>query len=267
MSYGYVYCMTNVCFPNLCKIGCVNSGKTSHSRALSLSTASVPLPYVVQFDIKVNNPHKYEKILHTILKPFHFKKEFFKCKSDDIIKYFNYEKMYEYDKTINIKDFADNYLTIYNKPNVDISVNDIERTNDETNDIFIQMETPPDIQCDPNTMLDIVNETEYNCVFCDKCYETYNSLYAHYRSKHYDEYRNRRNEMLEQSKLNKCNICNMKLNSKSSRYRHMAKCKEQINILHQRKINTIQNIKKESDLNIKIDKIIDLITALYNVKI
>ena len=59
----------------------------------------------------------------------------------------------------------------------------------------------------------------------------------------------------------------MKLNSKSSRYRHMAKCKEQINILYQRKINTIQNIKKEPDLNIKIDKIIDLITALYNVKI
>ena len=161
MNYGYVYCMTNVCFPNLCKIGCVNSGKTSHSRALSLSTASVPLPYVVQFDIKVNNPHKYEKILHTILKPFHFKKEFFKCKSDDIIKYFNYETIYEYDKTININDFADNYLTIYNKPNVDINVNDIEGTNDETNDIFIQMDSPPNIQCDPNTMLDIVNETEY----------------------------------------------------------------------------------------------------------
>ena len=58
-----------------------------------------------------------------------------------------------------------------------------------------------------NKSPDIINETNHICIFCNKWYETYNSLYAHYRSKHEDEYKNKRNEILEQSKLNKCNMC------------------------------------------------------------
>ncbi len=275
MSYGYVYCMTNESIPNLCKIGFVNSGNTSHSRAALLSNASVPLPFIVEFDIKVYNPHKYEKILHSILKPFHFKKEFFKCKSDNIIKFFNYETLYKYDKTVDIDDFADNYLTIYNKPNVDININNIEEEYTENKDLIIQIdtqssellqhnlieETPIQQLLNDNEITDSINKTRFDCVFCNKYYENYNSLYSHYRSKHDKEYRNRYNKRLEQSKMNKCNICGIVLNNKSAKYRHMIKCTEELNTAH-KTINNIQKIKNEPELNNKIDKLIDAITSL-----
>ena len=65
-NYGYVYCITNKYMPQICKIGFVNKpDKTSHDRARELSRhTNCPMPFEVVFDIKVKNPHKYEKIIH-----------------------------------------------------------------------------------------------------------------------------------------------------------------------------------------------------------
>lgn len=278
-DYGYVYCMTNEAMPNLCKVGYVNIGNTSHSRAITLSAStSIPLPFIVEFDIKVKNPCKYEKILHTIFDSlnYRFKKEFFKCTVDDIINFFNYDAIYKYDKTADINDFAVDYLTIYNKNNNNIVISD-DNIHVENEKNIIQS----DIQ--KNVGLNIIDKSDspnneikkelsinkkpdiYNCIYCDKVFKSYNSMNNHYRLVHRDEHKQKRREIINQPKVYKCNICGIVLNNKSAKYRHIEKCKEMTRIANE-KINNIQKIKNEPDLNNKIDKLIDLITILKNTK-
>jgi hypothetical protein len=102
--------------PNICKIGFTNKpDKTSHDRAKELSRhTNCPAPFEVVFDIKVKNPKKYEKIIHKNLKNYRInkKREFFNCKPEDIIKYFDKNELIK--NNVNIYDFPDNYLTKYN---------------------------------------------------------------------------------------------------------------------------------------------------------
>jgi len=114
MNYGYVYCLTNESLPNIYKIGFTNTiDKTSEDRAKELFNTSIPTPYKVLFDIKVNNPHKYEKIIHNKLKNYRInkKREFFKCSIDDILLYFKKENIITNDNENN--DFPDNYFQNY----------------------------------------------------------------------------------------------------------------------------------------------------------
>jgi hypothetical protein len=101
--------------PNICKIGYVNKPeKTSHDRAKELSRhTNCPIPFEVVFDIKVKNPKIYEKIIHTKLKNHRInkKREFFECKPEDIIKYFDKNELIKND----VDDFPDNYMIIYKK--------------------------------------------------------------------------------------------------------------------------------------------------------
>lgn len=119
MNYGYVYCMINDSMPDLCKIGCVNTiNKTSHDRANELTNStSCPLPFKVVFDIKVREPFKYEKIIHNKLNNFreNRKREFFRCKPEDIEEYFKMENLIEIDEEK--YDFAINYFNKYNEQN------------------------------------------------------------------------------------------------------------------------------------------------------
>ena len=115
-NYGYVYCLTNKYMPNLCKIGFVNTeNKTSFDRAKELSShTNCPEHFEVEFDIKVKNPHKYERRIHKKLKNFRInpRREFFLCKPEDIIKYFNKNNLIKFfDEN---DDFPENYLTKYN---------------------------------------------------------------------------------------------------------------------------------------------------------
>ena len=116
-NYGFVYCITNKYMPNLCKIGFVNTeNKTSHHRAKELSLhTNCPEHFEVEFDIKVKNPHKYEKRIHEKLKNFRINKrrEFFQCNPDDIIKYFNRDNLIRSHDELD--DFHEDYLKIYNK--------------------------------------------------------------------------------------------------------------------------------------------------------
>jgi hypothetical protein len=107
--------MTNESLIGLCKLGHVHvPDKISQKRAKELSNTSIPTDYKVEFDIKVKNASKYEKILHNKLRDIRFtqNKEFFKCEPDDIMKYFKLENLItcEEDKY----DFPDNYFTLYN---------------------------------------------------------------------------------------------------------------------------------------------------------
>lgn len=121
-NYGYVYCLTNKYMPDLCKIGYVNTeNKTSLDRAKELSSnTSCPIIFQVVYDIKVKNPQKYEKRIHKKLKHFRInpRREFFLCKPEDIIKYFNRDNLIRsHDE---LEDFHENYLNKYNTNNTNI---------------------------------------------------------------------------------------------------------------------------------------------------
>ena len=139
-KYGYVYCITNKYMPNICKIGYVNTdNKTSHDRAKELSRhTNCPILFDVEYDIKVKNPNKYEKRIHKKLQELRInkKREFFNCKPQDIIKYFNKDVLIKYADELN--DFSDNYLTIYKKNNKIVTYNTFiyKSINEFYNDIY-----------------------------------------------------------------------------------------------------------------------------------
>jgi hypothetical protein len=119
-NYGFVYCITNKYMPNLCKIGFVNTeNKTSFDRAKELSQHTCcPFPFEVEFDIKVKNPHKYERRIHKKLNNLRINKrrEFFQCNPDDIIKYFNRDNLIKsHDE---LEDFPENYFNKYNNTDI-----------------------------------------------------------------------------------------------------------------------------------------------------
>jgi hypothetical protein len=127
MNYGFIYCLSNDSLSNIYKIGFTNTiDKTSEDRAKELSNTSIPTPYKVLFDIKVNNPHKYEKIIHDKLIDFriNLKREFFKCSIDNILLYFKKENIITNEDDNN--DFPDNYFNNYFDNNINIdTINDI----------------------------------------------------------------------------------------------------------------------------------------------
>lgn len=141
-NYGYVYCLTNKYMPNICKIGFTNKlGKTSHDRAKELARhTNCPVPFEVEFDIKVRNPERYERIIHRKLKTFRInpKREFFECKPQDIIKYFDKSNLINNNCD---EDFPDNYLTNYNCKEIDKTdqINKIDKIDKNDNILNIKI--------------------------------------------------------------------------------------------------------------------------------
>jgi len=126
-NYGYVYCMTNKYMPTLCKIGFVDTkNKTPFDRARELSAhTNCPVPFEVIFYIKVKNPYKYEKRIHSKIKHLRVNKrrEFFDCFPRDITQYFDKNYLVKFGEEHH--DFAENYFVKHNlvvNENVDKNV-------------------------------------------------------------------------------------------------------------------------------------------------
>ena len=79
----YVYCMSNVSFPNMLKIGWTR--EHPNIRALALSGTSVPTPYIVEFVIITQQGSKLEKKIHEHLKDVRLQtnREFFTLSTCD----------------------------------------------------------------------------------------------------------------------------------------------------------------------------------------
>ena len=95
-------------------IGVVNTeNKTSHDRAKQLYTSSVYAKFIVIYDIKVSNPYKYRKIIHKNIDRLRCnnKRQFFRCKPEDIKEYFLMENLVE--TFADIHDFPPDYFTQY----------------------------------------------------------------------------------------------------------------------------------------------------------
>ena len=113
-DFGYVYCMTNNCMPDMCKIGCIyKKNKTSQDRANELYLTNTPDKFKVVFDIKVKNPSKYETLIHKKLadKRYNKSREFFVCNPDEIIDMFLMKNLIVNDS--DKFDFDQNYFNTY----------------------------------------------------------------------------------------------------------------------------------------------------------
>jgi len=79
---GYVYCLTNVCMPDIVKIGMTMDDPEIRAAELS-SVTGVPSPFQVAISKRIVNPREKEKALHELLSSLGFrvnnKREFFNC--------------------------------------------------------------------------------------------------------------------------------------------------------------------------------------------
>ncbi len=80
---GWVYVITNKAMPGLIKIG--YSMKDPELRATELNHTGSPHPYVVDYEVLVNEPRDVEQTVHGRLKNQREGKEWFRCTSEEAI--------------------------------------------------------------------------------------------------------------------------------------------------------------------------------------
>ena len=74
---GWVYIITNKAMPGLVKVG--QSSKDPELRAQELGNTGIPHPFLVEYDILIDNPYEVEQKAHKSLKKYREGKEWFKC--------------------------------------------------------------------------------------------------------------------------------------------------------------------------------------------
>jgi hypothetical protein len=74
---GWVYIITNKAMPDLIKVGF--STKDPELRAREFGGTHSPHPYIVEYEVLVNNPYKYEQLAHKELESYRENKEWFRC--------------------------------------------------------------------------------------------------------------------------------------------------------------------------------------------
>ena len=85
MSEGWVYIFSNPGLPKVVKVG--YTLKHPSERAKELSHSGVPRPYVIEYAVRVDHPHKGEKRVHRQLanEGLNDGKEWFRCSADHAI--------------------------------------------------------------------------------------------------------------------------------------------------------------------------------------
>ncbi len=80
---GWVYVISNKSMPGLLKIG--YSSKDPELRAAELKHTGVPHPYIVEYDMLIENPYEIEQESHKLLLANREGKEFFRCTLEEAI--------------------------------------------------------------------------------------------------------------------------------------------------------------------------------------
>lgn len=80
---GWVYVITNEAMPGIVKVG--YTLKDPDIRARNLNHTGSPTPYVVDYELLVENPKAIEKATHELLAAKREGKEWFKCTSEEAI--------------------------------------------------------------------------------------------------------------------------------------------------------------------------------------
>ena len=88
---GIVYCLSNAAMPGILKIGI--TGNTAEERARQLSTTGVPLPFKVEFAMKVIDARSAETTLHKLLEQYteriSSRREFFRVSVEEVRGFFD----------------------------------------------------------------------------------------------------------------------------------------------------------------------------------
>lgn len=80
---GWVYVITNKAMPGLVKVG--YTMKDPELRAAELNHTGSPHPYVVDYELLVEEPRDIERDTHSRLRSFREGKEWFRCSSEEAI--------------------------------------------------------------------------------------------------------------------------------------------------------------------------------------
>lgn len=80
---GWVYVITNKAMPGLIKVG--YSMKDPELRAAELSQAGLPHPYLVDYEVLVEDPYNIEQMVHAQLKDRNEGREWFHCSPEEAI--------------------------------------------------------------------------------------------------------------------------------------------------------------------------------------
>lgn len=83
MAKGFVYIISNKAMPGLFKVG--YTLKDPALRAQELDSTGVPHPYLVEFEILVDDPYTLEQNVHSYLKEYNENKEWFRCNFDECV--------------------------------------------------------------------------------------------------------------------------------------------------------------------------------------
>lgn len=88
---GIVYCLSNAAMPGILKVGI--TGSTAEERAKQLSTTGVPLPFKVEFAMKVADNKSAETTLHKLLEQYteriSSRREFFRVSVEEVRGFFD----------------------------------------------------------------------------------------------------------------------------------------------------------------------------------
>lgn len=80
---GWVYVISNQAMNGLVKVG--YSTKDPELRAEELNHTGSPHPYVVEYEVLLENPYQIEQKVHKLLKDVHEGKEWFRCSIEEAI--------------------------------------------------------------------------------------------------------------------------------------------------------------------------------------
>ena len=83
---GWVYVITNKAMPGLCKVGFSTKDPTLRAKELGGGGTGSPYPYIVIYDVLVENPLKVEQAVHRLLKNKREGKEWFRCSAGEAVR-------------------------------------------------------------------------------------------------------------------------------------------------------------------------------------
>ena len=105
MDRSYIYCITNPCMKDICKVGLTS--KTLSDRLKGLNNTSVASCFKLEYYIEVNSDERFkiEKNIHNDIVTNGYDRmpgrEFFKCNPCDIIKLFEKYGVVKYEEEVN----------------------------------------------------------------------------------------------------------------------------------------------------------------------
>lgn len=213
MDRSYIYCITNPCMKDICKVGLTS--KTLTDRLKGLNNTSVASCFKLEYYIEVNSDERFniEKNIHKDIVNNGYDrmpgKEFFKCNPIDIIKLFEKYGVVKYEEV--------NENVMVGGKKEDIIVREVENNKKEINiniskfqckicnkffarKANLENHSMKLFQCTPNKIIikDIPNDKQ--CIYCKTIFsEKYNltkHLNGHCKIKKEEDIKNNNNKLL-----------------------------------------------------------------------